>query len=95
MIYPTHAAFFAQRGTAFEVSLATTGAVSLELGTVSPLAAANTSSFSLVFLGDATPGLQQGIHTFSHPALGRFDLFIVPLGPSRADARMQYEAVFN
>jgi len=95
MTYPTHAAFSAQLGTAFNVSGGAISAVSLELGTVSPQAAANAASFSLVFWGDETLRLGQGMYLFSHPQLGDFDLFIVPIGPSRTNGRMQYEAVFN
>jgi len=94
MIYPTHAAFSAQLGTAFEVSGVAETGVSLELGAVSQTAA-GSSAFSLVFFGDDVLRLGQGIHLFSHPELGDFDLFIVPLGPLRANGRMQYEAVFN
>lgn len=94
MIYPTHAAFSAQLGTAFKVSGVAETDVSLELGTVSQ-AATGSSAFSLVFLGDDVLRLGQGIHLFSHPELGDFDLFIVPLGPLRTNGRMQYEAVFN
>lgn len=94
MTYPTHAAFSAQLGSVFEVLGAAEAGVSLELGTVSP-AANGFSAFSLVFLGDDALRLGQGIHRFSHPELGDFDLFIVPLGPLRTNGRMQYEAVFN
>lgn len=98
MTYPTHSAFSAQLGTAFQVS-GGAAAVTLELGAVSPPpggpASGGPSAFSLVFLGDELLRLDQGIHLFSHPQLGEFDLFIVPLGPSRTNARMQYEAVFN
>ena len=98
MTYPTHAAFAAQLGTAFEVSGAAE-AVALQLDTVHPPAgdasATGPSSFSLVFLGDAVLRLGQGTHLFSHAQLGEFALFIVPLGPARSDGRMQYEAVFN
>ena len=52
--------------------------------------------FSLEFVGPPEPVLPQAIYAFEHPAMGHFDLFIVPLGPiGRTDARMRYEAVFN
>lgn len=52
--------------------------------------------FSLAFLGPPTPVLPQAIYSFDHAAMGRFELFIVPLGPvGRDDLRMRYEAVFN
>jgi len=98
MHYPTHSAFSAQLGSAFEVS-GGMAALPLVLAAVSPPpgdgASDAPSAFSLVFLGDETLRLNQGMYLFSHPQLGEFELFIVPLGPSRTDPRMQYEAVFN
>src|SRR5262245_17580813 len=50
-------------------------------------------SFSVVFTGPADRLLPQKIYPFEHDQLGRFDLFIVPIGK---DAQgIQYEAVFN
>ena len=49
--------------------------------------------FSLRFEGPAEPALPQGIYLFSHPGIGRFDLFIVPVG--RTERGRQYEAAFN
>ena len=49
--------------------------------------------FSLLFQGPADCPLAQGTYRFSHEQLGRFDLFIVPVGAERS-AR-QYEAVVN
>jgi hypothetical protein len=48
--------------------------------------------FSLVFLGSADPVLAQGTYRLSHPRLGDFELFLVPLGPSPEG--MHYEAAF-
>ena len=51
------------------------------------------TGFTLMFRGDRTRPLGQGIRAFAHPALGRVDIFIVPvaLGPQG----FEYEAVFN
>ncbi|MFT3830523.1 MAG: hypothetical protein QM691_12550 [Opitutaceae bacterium] len=50
-------------------------------------------SFSVLFHAPAGARLSQRIYAVQHPALGRVELFLVPLGP---DARgMQLEAVFN
>ena len=50
-------------------------------------------NFSLVFRGPLQPVLPQRIYPVEHAALGRFDLFIVPV---RRDAQgLYYEAVFN
>jgi hypothetical protein len=51
------------------------------------------SQFSVVFRGGASPPLPQGIHGLEHDALGRLDVFLVPLGPDAQGQR--YEAVFT
>jgi hypothetical protein len=51
------------------------------------------SPFSLHFRGPLQPILTQRIYPFEHPGLGRFEMFIVPLGPDREG--MIYEAVFG
>ena len=48
--------------------------------------------FSLVFRGPSEPVLPQRIHPLSHPVLGAFELFLVPIGPDAGG--MRYEAVF-
>ncbi len=50
-------------------------------------------AFSLVFVGPAERAVMQQTCAFSHPQLGAFDLFIVPLGPD--DEGMRYEAVIS
>jgi hypothetical protein len=48
--------------------------------------------FSIVFRGLREPFLVQRLYVLEHATIGRFELFIVPIGP---DARgMRYEAVF-
>ena len=49
--------------------------------------------FSLFFRGPLRPIMPQRIYTLEHPQLGRFDLFLVPIGPDGTG--MRYEAVFN
>jgi hypothetical protein len=49
--------------------------------------------FSLTFAGPREPLLGQGTYTLSHPTLGEFDLFIVPV--ERDADGMRYEAVFT
>ncbi len=56
-------------------------------------AVAQRDAFSIVFRGPAEPVLPQRIYTLEHTKLGRFELFLVPIGPG-ADG-MRYEAVFN
>lgn len=49
--------------------------------------------FSLLFHGPADGWLRQGTYTFEHDAMGRMDIFLVPLG---SDAEgMRYEVIFG
>lgn len=48
-------------------------------------------SFSLVFRTLGKKALPQGIHTFEHPSLGTFSLFISPVGRSGS----RFQAVIN
>ena len=50
-------------------------------------------AFSIVFRGPVEPVLPQKIYTLEHAKLGRFELFLVPIGPDAGG--MCYEAVFN
>ena len=49
--------------------------------------------FSLIFRGPLRPLLVQRIWPLEHAALGRLEMFIVPIGPD--EKGMRYEAVFN
>ena len=53
----------------------------------------NPESFSLTFRGPADRLLPQQTHIFEHEKVGRFNLFIVPLG--REAGAIQYQAIFN
>jgi len=50
--------------------------------------------FSLVFAGPLQPVLEQKIHSFEHPKIGRFEMFMVPV-ISRDTAAMHYQCIFN
>ena len=86
-------------GTTFRLR-SEAGQVDLELIEASSLGVearepgtSNRQAFSILFRGPAEPVLPQQIHALEHAALGRLDLFLVPIGP---DAKgMRYEAVFN
>jgi hypothetical protein len=55
---------------------------------------ASHEKFSLLFRGSAAYPLGQNTYPFEHPRIGRFEMFIVPVGCM--DARhCHYEAVFN
>ena len=49
--------------------------------------------FSLLFEGPSEPILPQRIYPLDHPALGRLELFLVPLQPESGQAR--YQAIFT
>jgi len=49
--------------------------------------------FSLLFRGPLKPHFPQGTYTVEHEKLGKFDLFLVPLGPDSAG--MRYQAIFS
>jgi hypothetical protein len=96
----------AQVGTSFLVRLASGQTVSLQLLKARPSpplpvrsgrrppADANNEKFSLLFGGPAYPPLSAAIHSFAHEQLGRFEMYIGPVGqPDRDGAR--YESVFN
>jgi hypothetical protein len=49
--------------------------------------------FSILFRGPQEPVLPQRTYAFENETLGRFEMFIVPIGPD--ESSMQYEAVFS
>ena len=55
---------------------------------------AKLECFALLFKGGLDSRLPQGLHRFSHPQLGDFELFVTPIQHRDQDARY-YEAVFN
>jgi len=55
---------------------------------------AGYEKFSLLFSGPNAPLLASAIHPFEHEILGRFDMFISPIGPLHGDD-VRYQAGFN
>jgi hypothetical protein len=51
------------------------------------------SPFGLVFAGPISPVLPQRIYPIEHAAIGRHELFVVPIGPDQG--RMRYEVIFT
>ena len=82
-------------GTGLRVRVPGAEPVGLELTAVTPPRAseAGYENFSLLFDGPADRPLVQRTYPFEHERLGRFELFIVPVGNERG--RLQYQAVFN
>lgn len=56
---------------------------------------ARIEQFSLLFQGSLEFLLPQGIYSLAHPAMGTFELFLVPLGPDTSQKFYVYESVFN
>ena len=89
--------FFERVGEGFRVPFAG-GAIEITLLEVTNLARADHAGprrapFSLIFRGPLRPVLVQHTWPLEHPALGRLEIFLVPLGPDGSG--MRYEAVFN
>jgi hypothetical protein len=85
-------------GTTFRVSVAANRAVVIRLLSVRPLAAVGRTKptgegFSLLFSGSRAEVFGQDNYPIGHPTLGKFELFLVPVGPAGPDQR--YEAIFN
>ena len=95
----TLATFAPHQGDTFQVPLSEGVSLAMTLNEATPLGAVTTppgarrAPFSLVFLGPAAPLLPQRIYRLSHPSIGTFDLFLVPLGPGPGGLR--YEAIFS
>ena len=77
-------------GTLFQVLSEPAFVVTLELTAATVQA---PGGFSLLFTGPIDRPLDQRTYPFEHERIGRFDLFIVPVGADRSGR--QYEAVFN
>jgi len=71
----------------------------IEVSGVGPLTtkhatdAGKPAPFSVLFRGPVEPVLPQATYRLSHAVLGRFDLFLVPVGGD--DEAIRYEAVFG
>ena len=85
-------------GGAFRLSTPDGTALTLTLDEARSLASPGTRAegdrrkrepFRLLFRGPSLPILPQRIYPLEHAALGRLELFIVPIGPG------QYEAIFT
>jgi len=95
----TLATFSPLVGTEFRVDVGGAVPVALRLAEASSLsggrgvpAGYSREPFSLVFHGPVHPALSQRTYPFEHVALGRFEVFIVPIGPDAAGPR--YEVIF-
>lgn len=98
----THATFAEHVGTTFRVHVNDAEGLDVALAEVEklptpeprrPTSTLRREAFALLFHGPRQPWFPQGMYRVEHPALGKFSLFLVPLGP--ADDAMRYEAVFT
>ena len=79
----------------FTVRVAGEGRVRLVLAKVTDgPATRNVEQFSLIFHGPAGTAIPDGTHTFQHPEIGTFDLFIIAIGIPN-DRRVAYQACFG
>ena len=94
--------FASQTDTVFHVTLEDGTQVPLILKNATNLAlkqsdgaiAKSYESFSLVFAGPWDQVLEQRIHSFQHPRIGHFEMFIVPV-ISLDTSAAHYECIFN
>ena len=83
-------------GSTFSLSAAPDGPqltlVEVERGQRQPNAP-RTEPFGLLFTSETRSRLDQGTYALEHPAMGQFELFLVPIGPDQEGQR--FEAIFN
>ena len=86
--------FAAQLNTKFYVRLHDRPPLELELYLVAEGRSTSAQEqFSLFFHGPMDFNLGQGTFELEHEKMGKFPLFLVPVGPD--DDGMRYQAVFN
>ena len=78
----------------FEITTAG-GAVPLKLVKVDPAGDSGRAggAFSLIFVAQKGPWLQQAVYPVKHPVLGIMEIFLVPVGPTQGGNG--YQAVFT
>jgi hypothetical protein len=79
-------------GSTFRIHREGSSPLSVKLVSATPLAGKG-ESFSLIFHGDRNAELGQQISSVGHPSLGRFDLFVAPVG--RDVKGQDFQAVVN
>jgi dsDNA-binding SOS-regulon protein len=81
-------------GSEFDVSIDSARTIRLTLtDVVESVKTERSEAFSLFFRGPSDTFLPQRTRTMKHPALGEFELFLVPIAQDKDG--FQYEAVFN
>lgn len=86
--------FSEQLHTRFKVHAGNPDLLELELAEVNERPTSpKVELFSLIFHGPVAPRLPQSIHHLEHDKLGKFELFLTPVGLE--EDRILYEAVFH
>jgi len=88
--------FSARIGDRFRLHVTPDHAIEVELIEATVLGSRpgkGRTPFSILFRGPMTPVLPQRIYPMDHDAMGRLDIFLVPIGPR--DGGMAYEAIFT
>ena len=81
-------------GSEFDVAVDSSRTIRLTLtDVVENVKTEHNEAFSLIFHGPTEPFLPQRTRKMIYPALGEFELFLVPV--ARDKDGFQYEAVFN
>jgi hypothetical protein len=89
----TEGTFLGHLNTRFRVFAEAAELLDLELVKVTSLSSSGYIQFSIQFQGPGNLFLPQRTYTLEHEVLGRFDLFLVPVGKNSNG--FEYEAVFN
>jgi len=93
MNLPSHAEFTEQIGTTFQILFAEDSPTDAELIEVTELKAQPPKeSFSVYFRTQGEVN-EQAIYRITHPVIGEFELFLVPV--AHGDLGIRYEAVFS
>jgi hypothetical protein len=90
----TAADFETAKGDVFRLGTPSEG-VDFKLVDVRKLGTARREggAFALSFLTARGPFLEQAIYPLEHPAMGRLEMFLVPIGP--VEGGNSYEAIFT
>ena len=96
--FQTAADFEKHVNTSFRVELESPGPMEPKLIAVTPRKSepheqAGMERFSAMFTGPADIFLPQSTYRVTHPEMGEFDVFLVPIAPEANEFR--YEAVYN
>ena len=96
--FQTEADYAKHVNTNFRVELESPRPIEVKLIAVTPRASepneeAGMERFSVVFAGPTDVFLPQNMYRMTHPEMGEFEIFLVPLG--REGEVFRYEAVYN